>query len=100
MFNYTTDQLETIVNKTINPDDYKNYDFYHLEVNIIKQDEKELLFEVTRMYDCPPVGFKQLKALSEIFQTDNIDKYDDISSSGCETCDYGSRYGHAFRVWK
>lgn len=97
MFNYTEKQLKTIVNDVLKGGDYS---FIELDVSILKQNEKELLFEVSRMYDCPPLGFKQLKALSEVFQTDNIDKYDDISSSGCETCDYGSRYGYAFRVWK
>lgn len=30
---------------------------------------------------------------------DNLDLYEEISSSGCETCDYGSKYGWEFVVW-
>ncbi len=26
--------------------------------------------------------------------------YDDISVGGCETCDYGSSYGFAIRIWE
>jgi len=44
-------------------------------------------------------SFQQLVAFSKEFGTDNIDKYEDISNGGCETCDYGSSYGFALRIW-
>lgn len=70
------------------------------EVDFKKYSEKEVLFEVTMMYESPiKLNLATLKRLSEFFGTDNIDNYDDISHSGCETCDYGSSYGVAIRVW-
>ena len=69
-------------------------------IDIKKNTDKEVLFEVHQMYDCPELNFSIYKKYSEFFGTDNIDKYDDISESGCESCDYGSKYGYAIRVWK
>lgn len=87
--------------EAIEPESYpgsnSSDDFY---VKIITQSPTQILFEVTKMYTSPKLGLKELKAWSEFFDTDNIDKYDDISESGCDTCDYGSRYGYVIRVWK
>mgnify|MGYP000591318132 CR=1 FL=1 len=60
----------------------------------------ESKFEITigKMYESPcKVSFKNLVKLSEIFGTDKID-VDDYANSGCETCDYGSDYGHTIQV--
>jgi hypothetical protein len=35
--------------------------------------------------------------LSELFGTDNID-VDDYAYGGCDTCDYGSNYGHEIAI--
>lgn len=81
----------------------QNEHFYlsDLSIKYIKDTDKELLFEVTAMYDKPfKASFKALKEFSSLFNTDNIDVYEDISYSGCETCDHGSSYGYAIRVWK
>ena len=53
--------------------------------------------EVSRMYDHFEVSFDVLKKLAELFGTEsfNVDK---DSSSGCETCDWGSKYSHTFYV--
>lgn len=50
-----------------------------------------------KMYDAPTLGFEALSALSELFGTKSID-VDNYANGGCETCDYGSRYGHTIQV--
>lgn len=42
------------------------------------------------MYRAPGLTFKQLMALAEFFETDNINEGDFSYRGGCETCDYGS----------
>lgn len=54
---------------------------------------------VRKMYESPiVVNFALLKKISEFFGTDSID-VDDYSMGGCETCDYGSSYGHDFQIY-
>jgi hypothetical protein len=48
------------------------------------------------MYDPPSLSYQLLRSWAEHFGTEKIDTSDNISQSGCETCDYGSKYG--FRV--
>lgn len=50
-----------------------------------------------RMYDSPNLNFAKLKALGELFGTEEIN-VDNYSESGCETCDYGSSYGHTIQI--
>lgn len=69
------------------------------KVTINQNTEKLVEVEATAMYDAPRLGFQQLKQISEFFGTENVDKYDDISWGGCETCDYGSSYGFVVRIW-
>lgn len=58
-------------------------------------------FEIdySRMYSAPGLSFEKLKKLSEYFGTEKID-VDDYGQSGCETCDWGSEYGHRIQVYK
>ena len=71
-------------------------EFDDLNVSIIKQSNNQLLIAVTTMYSSPSIDFEGLtKALGYM----HYDKYDDISNSGCDTCDYGSSYGYAIRFW-
>lgn len=60
--------------------------------------DRGLEIEVTAMYDRPSINLGFLKALSEFFQTDEIDTYDGTSWQGCDTCDYGSKYGVVIQV--
>lgn len=53
--------------------------------------------EYGAMYESPNLGLDKLIKLSELFGTTNID-VDDYSISGCETCDWGSDYGHTIQV--
>ena len=49
------------------------------------------------MYGAPTLSFGKLKKLSDLFGTDKID-VDNYGEKGCETCDYGSSYGHTIQV--
>ena len=91
---YTETELLHVVKVVMKSSDWK--------INLVKSTKTELLFEATHMYnwDTYTPSFPQLLAFSQEFGTDKIDKYDDISISGCETCDYGSKYGFALRVWE
>ena len=53
---------------------------------------------LTEMYDPPGLSFAQLMALSEFFDTKNINDADRIYENGCETCDYGSKYGWTLEI--
>ncbi len=50
---------------------------------------------LTQMYgdDRPELTFEKRLALSQFFDTMNVETEDEISEGGCETCDYGSSYG-------
>lgn len=58
-------------------------------------------FEIdfTEMYEAPKLSFKMMQELSTLFGTKEID-FDDVSQGGCETCDYGSKYGYTIQVYK
>jgi len=54
--------------------------------------------EYGKMYESPQLNFSELKGLSELFGTDEID-VDNYGSCGCDTCDYGSDYGHTIQIF-
>lgn len=56
---------------------------------------KKVTVVASRMYEYLPVGFAVLKKLAVVFGTENFE-VNNWSSSGCETCDYGSKYTHEF----
>ena len=56
-------------------------------------------FEWSEMYEAPQISFAMLTELSEFFGTKEIDVDNSINSPGCETCDYGSSYGHVITVY-
>jgi hypothetical protein len=49
------------------------------------------------MYESPGITFAKLQGLAKLFKTDNID-VDNYSQGGCETCDFGSDYGHTIQI--
>ncbi len=49
------------------------------------------------MYEAPPLNFNTLKELSDLFGTTHID-VNDYANSGCESCDWGSSYGHEIQI--
>ncbi len=66
-----------------------------LEIN---KTQDGLLIDFTDEYEAPEISFERLKKLSEFFGTDKVDVVDKIARGGCETCDYGSAYGHQIKV--
>lgn len=55
--------------------------------------------EWTQMYDSPDLNFDLLFTISALFSTTLID-VGIVSEGGCESCDYGSKYGHQIIVRK
>ena len=53
---------------------------------------------VANMYSFVDLSFAQLLELSKFFGTVNLHVGDKDSTSGCETCDYGSCYSYTLRV--
>lgn len=51
-------------------------------------------FSVTAEYSPPAFCYFHLQKLSDLFGTQNISLGDNVDISGCETCDYGSKYGY------
>lgn len=52
-----------------------------------------------QMYEAPPFGLREMKALAELFGVADEDlDVDDYSQGGCETCDYYSKYGHEVQL--
>lgn len=51
------------------------------------------------MYESPIKEFnlRTLMKLSDLFGTDEID-VDNFAEGGCESCDYGSNYGHTIQI--
>lgn len=70
--------------------DYKGYN-----------DEKfksKFVIDFGSMYQSPNLNFSTLLKLSDLLGTEDID-VDDYAQGGCETCDYGSDYGHKIQVY-
>lgn len=72
-------------------------------VKKIERDGREgFEIDMTEMYDrdeLPKMNLEFLEKLGEHFGTTAID-VDDISNGGCESCDYGSRYGWEIQVFE
>lgn len=69
----------------------------------IEATERGFRISMGAMYESPcgsgGLTFAKLKEISELFGTDKID-VDDYAISGCETCDYGSDYGHTIDIYE
>lgn len=72
----------------------ESYDHQDVKVEVYKGGAS---IEISRMYDPPGLSFDILNNLSEFFGTDEISD-SSFSSSGCETCDYGSKYGFTLYI--
>lgn len=88
--------IESVVN-TKNGYEIDYLDDFTICVKTNKQDH--LLVEVTCMYLPPDVSYDQIAEIAKQLNFSKFEKYDEISSSGCDTCDYGSSYGYALRFW-
>ena len=56
-------------------------------------DGQQIIIELSAMYQAPGRSLSQLLKLAEVLGTDEIEEYDSIAVPGCDTCDFGSRYG-------
>lgn len=63
----------------------------HLKVYMLS--ENVLRITYGQMYESPTLNVKTLLELSKLFGTTDIN-VDDYSFVGCESCDWGSDYGH------
>jgi hypothetical protein len=68
------------------------------DVGVKTRDDGAVLIKVSSMYHAPGMSFSMLSDLSEFMGTKKIDDEDHFSWSGCETCDYGSKYGFTLVV--
>ena len=66
-------------------------------LEIEKVNKNTLVLTYAAEYGAPELNFKLLKEISNFFGTDKI-HVDEISEQGCETCDWGSLYGHKIIV--
>ncbi len=53
---------------------------------------------VARQYEPINLTFQHWKEISDFFGTEKLSFVDDIAEGGCETCDFGSRYGFKMQV--
>lgn len=70
--------------------------YSHPSISIRKLDNG-IEIDFHQMYGAPNISFGMLKKLSDLFGTEKID-VDNYSRGGCETCDWGSAYGHTIQV--
>jgi hypothetical protein len=77
-----------------------DYSFEAIDIDVICNDGKSVIVEVWRMYESPSANEVMQKQVEEMFDTPNVEIISDIDESGCNTCDYGSRYGFILRVWQ
>lgn len=59
--------------------------------------QNDRLITFGQMYSTPKFTLNQAKALQEFFDCEDI-RQGQYSHSGCETCDYGSEYGHELHI--
>lgn len=86
--------LNCFVAPPVDDGDYERpmYDFdaYEVEFNTAS-------IMVSRMYGYLPMNFHIMKALGELFNTEELN-VNSFSYSGCESCDWGSNYSHTIFI--
>jgi hypothetical protein len=60
-------------------------------------DDGVLTLKLHRMYESPALSAEKLMAMCDMFGTRKIE-VDGYAQGGCESCDYGSQYGHEIEV--
>ena len=89
----------------IGPEEYKGQHSLRdtsLNITELTSFPNSIEISASAMYEHPvsrEVNIEFLCALSELFKTKKID-VDDWANGGCETCDYGSSYGHSFQIYE
>jgi hypothetical protein len=89
------DELRGIVD---NPENFSVEKLNSKPATSSKRGRYGFVITAGNMYDAPDMNFTILKAIGEFFGTDEVD-VDDYSFGGCESCDYGSDYGHEIQVY-
>lgn len=69
-----------------------------IEIASHAQFPSEYFISFTDMYEAPPITAAMLDELAKYFGTMKIDVDHNIAELGCETCDYGSAYGHTIII--
>lgn len=70
-----------------------------IDIAVSRNDDNDNIdITISSMYESPGLTFAQINALAEFFNTMKVETEEEISESGCESCDYGSRYGFVLRV--
>jgi hypothetical protein len=78
------------------------YGYNDGEVEVVPLGDERYLITITQMYETPlPERFKGnllefFEAVKNIVDCNFLQLKDEISEGGCETCDYGSKYGWSF----
>ena len=67
-------------------------------LNVITGRDGSWEIEISNMYSAPGLAFRQLFELSKFFGTQNVNTDSSFSHGGCETCDYGSKYGFVIYI--
>lgn len=71
----------------------------HMKLAVGKRHDGSYEIEYSAMYRSPNLNFSKLLKLSELFGTEKID-VDDYEHEGCDTCDWGSEYGHTIQIYE
>jgi len=102
MKQFTDKEIESMVRNYVAPRMYEMYEWRQddLEIVIERNLPAHVLFEVRGMYESPiECTDAVLNDFAAMFGAAMVEKYDDISEHGSDTCDYGSSYGFAVRLW-
>lgn len=69
----------------------------HRAISATRRPDGSFVIRYGAMYDAPSLNLDKLIKLTELFGTRKID-VNGYRNRGCETCDYGSDYGHTIEV--
>ena len=71
--------------------------FEKISFKILENSASKVRVEISRMYDPPGLSFEILERISRFFETEKLGD-ERFSDEGCESCDYGSKYGFVLEV--
>lgn len=92
----TKKQIEAKVRELF-PELDESFTYGKVRVDISK-DKKRVVLELSTMYSFLELQFSHLKKLSEFLSCNEISD-SRTSTSGCDTCDYGSSYNITLTCW-
>lgn len=67
------------------------------QAEVISADHDLIEIKYHKMYEAPTLNLEGLLAIGALFGTKSVD-VDNYANGGCETCDYGSEYGHTLQI--